>query len=72
MGKAVFPEKPAVRPLTGTDYVLAQDFYFPATVAGWKVVVHVMPGFRTDGAPTTPCTAAGSCRARPPTTPSGT
>lgn len=50
MGKAVFPEKPAVRPLTGTDYVLAQDFYFPATVAGWKVVVHVMPGFRTDGA----------------------
>ena len=50
MGKAVFPRKPAVRPLAGTDYVLTQDFYFPATVGGWDVVVHVMPGFRTDGA----------------------
>ena len=50
MSKAVFPEKPAVRPLEGTDYELVQDFYFPATVGGWEVVVHVMPGFRTDGA----------------------
>lgn len=50
MSKAVFPEKPAVRPLAGTDYELTQDYYFPATVGGWDVVVHVMPGFRTDGA----------------------
>ena len=50
MGKAVFPEKPIVRPLAGTDYVLTEDYYFPAMVGGWNVVVHVMPGFRTDGA----------------------
>ena len=55
MGKAVFPEKPAVRPIAGADYELVQDFFFPAAVAGWEaagweVVVHVMPGFRTDGA----------------------
>ena len=50
MGKAVYPMKPAIRPLEGTDYVLTQDFYFPATVGGWDVVVHVLPGFRTDGA----------------------
>lgn len=50
MGKAVFPEKPAVRPLAGTDYVLEEDFYFPAKVGEWDVVVHVKPGFRTDGA----------------------
>ena len=50
MGKAVFPEKPIIRPLAGTDYVLAEDYYFPAMVGGWNVVVHVMPGFRTDGA----------------------
>ena len=50
MSKAVFPEKPAVRPLAGTDYVLEEDFYFPAKVEKWDVVVHVMPGFRTDGA----------------------
>ena len=50
MSKAVFPDKPAIRPLKGTDYVLAEDFYFPATVGGWDVVVHVAPGFRTDGA----------------------
>ena len=50
MSKAVFPVKPAVRPLKGTDYVLEDDYYFPATVGGWDVVVHVMPGFRTDGA----------------------
>lgn len=51
MGKAVFPKKPAVRPLKGSDYELAQHFYFPATVEGaWEVVVHVAPGFRTDGA----------------------
>ena len=50
MGKAVFPAKPAVRPLKGTDYVLTQNFYFPVPTGGWKVVVHVMPGFRTDGA----------------------
>ena len=50
MSKAVFPEKPAVRPLEGTDYVLAEDYFFPARVGGWEVVVHVMPGFRTDGA----------------------
>ena len=50
MSKAVFPEKPLVRPLKGTDYVLAEDYYFPATVGEWNVVVHVMPGFRTDGA----------------------
>ena len=50
MSKAVFPEKPIVRPLAGTDYVLAEDYYFPATVGGWDVTVHVMPGFRTDGA----------------------
>ena len=50
MGKAVFPEKPAIRPLKGTDYVLVEDFYFPATVGGWDVVVHVAPSFRTDGA----------------------
>ena len=50
MSKSVFPEKPIVRPLAGTDYVLAEDFYFPATVGGWDAVVHVMPGFKTDGA----------------------
>ena len=61
MSKAVFPDKPAVRPLKGSDYELAQDFYFPTTVGGdghggpphtiaWDVVVHVKPGFRTDGA----------------------
>ncbi len=50
MGKAVFPVKPAIRPLKGTDYVLAEDFYFPATVGGWDVTAHVAPGFRTDGA----------------------
>ena len=50
MSKAVFPEKPAVRPLAGTDYVLAEDFFFPATVEEWNVIVHVTPGFRTDGA----------------------
>ena len=50
MSKAVFPEKPIVRPLAGTDYVLTEDYYFPATVGEWNVVVHVMPGFRTDGA----------------------
>ena len=50
MGKAAFPEKPAVRPLAGTDYVLAEDFYFPAQVGEWDVTVHVRPGFETDGA----------------------
>ena len=50
MGKAFFPRKPAIRPLEGADYVLAQRFYFPVTVCGWKVTVLVMPGFRTDGA----------------------
>jgi len=51
MSKAVFPTKPAVRPLAGSDYELAQHFYFPAAVGGeWPVVVHVSPGFRTDGA----------------------
>ena len=51
MGMVFFPEKPAVRPLEGSDYELAQHFYFPATVEGaWEVVVHVHPGFRTDGA----------------------
>lgn len=50
MSKAVFPEKPAVRPLQGTDYVLTENFYFPAKVGAWDVVVHVAPGFRTDGA----------------------
>ena len=64
MGNAVFPEKPAVRPLEGSDYELAQEFSFRATVGGdgragarqfrtsgvWDVVVHVKPGFRTDGA----------------------
>lgn len=51
MHKAVFPEKPAVRPLTGPDYELAQAFAFPATAGGgWRVVVTVRPGFRTDGA----------------------
>ena len=51
MGKAVFPKKPSVRPLSGTDYVLAQKFLFRATVDRvWDVVVRVRPGFRTDGA----------------------
>ena len=51
MSKAFFPEKPAVRPLEGSDYELAQDFYFLATVDYvWDVVVHVKPGFKTDGA----------------------
>lgn len=50
MRKATFPEKPAVRPLKGTDYVLAEDYCFPAAVGEWGVVVHVKPGFRTDGA----------------------
>ena len=61
MGEAVFPEKPAVRPLEGSDYELAQEFSFRATVGGacrggrdstgsWDLVVHVKPGFRTDGA----------------------
>ena len=50
MSKAVFPDKPAVRPLTGVDYELVQDFNFHVPTGVWKVVVHVMPGFRTDGA----------------------
>ncbi len=51
MREAVFPEKPAVRPLKGSDYELAQDFCFRATVDRvWDVVVHVKPGFKTDGA----------------------
>lgn len=51
MGKAVFPKKPSVRPLSGTDYELAQKFLFRATVDRvWDVVVRVRPGFRTDGA----------------------
>ena len=50
MSKAVFPDKPAVRPLTGVDYELTQNYYFPAKVVKWDVTVHVMPGFRTDGA----------------------
>ena len=61
MGEAVFPEKPAVRPLEGSDYELAQEFSFPAKVGAgtearnhengvWDVVVHVKPGFKTDGA----------------------
>ncbi len=50
MGKAIFPEKPAIRPLEGADYVLTEDFYFPAKVGEWDVEVHVMPGFRSDGA----------------------
>ena len=63
MGEAVFPEKPAVRPLKGSDYELAQAFSFRAKVgdqgsgigdqgseSAWSVVVHVKPGFRTDGA----------------------
>ena len=64
MREAVFPEKPAVRPLEGSDYELAQEFSFRARVGAdgragarqfrtggvWDVVVHVKPGFRTDGA----------------------
>ena len=51
MREAVFPEKPAVRPLKGSDYELAQDFSFRAKVDRvWDVVVHLKPGFRTDGA----------------------
>ena len=51
MREAVFPEKPAVRPLEGSDYELAQEFSFRATVDRvWDVVVHLKPGFRTDGA----------------------
>ncbi len=50
MSKAVFPVKPAVRPLKGTDYVLEDNYYFPARVGGWDTTVHVMPGFKTDGA----------------------
>ena len=51
MSKAVFPEKPAVRPLEGSDYELVQHFFFRATVGGrWRVVIHVKPGFETDGA----------------------
>ena len=50
MSKAVFPDKPAIRPLKGADYVLAEDFYFPAKVGEWDVVVWVKPGFRSDGA----------------------
>ena len=51
MGMVFFPEKPAVRPLEGSDYELAQHFCFPATVdLAWRVIVHVLPGFRTDGA----------------------
>ena len=51
MREAVFPEKPAVRPLEGLDYELAQEFSFRATVDRvWDVVVHLKPGFRTDGA----------------------
>ena len=34
MGEAVFPEKPAVRPLEGSDYELAQEFSFRAKVGG--------------------------------------
>lgn len=50
MGEAVFPEKPAVRPLKGSDYELAQAFSFRAKVGGWDVIVRLSPGFRTDGA----------------------
>ena len=51
MREAVFPEKPAVRPLKGSDYELAQGFRFRATVDRvWDVVVHLKPGFKTDGA----------------------
>ena len=51
MNKVVFPQKPAVRPLQGTDYELAQEFCFWATVDRvWDVAVYVKPGFRTDGA----------------------
>lgn len=51
MSKAVFPEKPTVRPLEGSDYELAEHFFFQATVERvWDVVVLVKPGFRTDGA----------------------
>ena len=51
MGEAVFPEKPAVGPLEGSDYELAQEFSFRAKVDRvWDVVVHLKPGFRTDGA----------------------
>lgn len=51
MRKAVFPEKPAIRPLEGSDYELGQKFVFHATVAcAWDVEVRVKPGFRTDGA----------------------
>ena len=51
MREAVFPVKPAVRPLEGSDYELAQEFSFRAMVDRvWDVVVHLKPGFRTDGA----------------------
>jgi len=51
MSKAVFPQKPAVRPLEGSDYEVAEHFFFPAVVDGvWDVRVHVFPGFKTDGA----------------------
>ena len=51
MSKAVFPEKPTVRPLEGSDYELAESFFFQAKVERvWDVVVHVKPGFKTDGA----------------------
>lgn len=56
MREAVFPEKPAVRPLEGSDYELAQEFSFKVKMRGegegaaWDLVVHVKPGFKTDGA----------------------
>lgn len=58
MREAVFPEKPAVRPLEGSDYELAQEFSFKVKMRGegegegaaWDLVAHVKPGFRTDGA----------------------
>ena len=34
MREAVFPEKPAVRPLEGSDYELAQEYWFLAEVGG--------------------------------------
>ena len=47
MREAVFPEKPAVRPLEGSDYELAQEFSFRAKVDRvWDVVVHLKPGFK--------------------------
>lgn len=50
MSTAIFPDKPAVKPLEGDTYELVDDFYFRAKVEGWEVIVHVKPGFTTDGA----------------------